>query len=43
MKRTLLDVASEVCGFIKGKSGILKRIGGIKIWMWLCVDREGVI
>ena len=44
MKRNFLDVASEVCGYTKGKHpGILKCGGGIKMWMWLCVERESYL
>ena len=25
---------------LKPNSGILKRSGGIKMWMWLCVERQ---
>ena len=25
---------------LKGNPDILKRGGGIKMWMWLCVERE---
>ena len=39
-KRNLLDVTSEVCGYTKNKPGILKHGVGIKIWMWLCIERE---
>ena len=39
LKRKLLDVASEVCGYTKGKPGILKRVGGIKMLTWLCVEK----
>ena len=35
LKRKLLDVASEVCGYAKAKCG-----GGIKLWMWRCRRRE---
>ena len=45
MKRKLLDVASEVCGYTKGKPRhkVVKRGGGIKMWMWLCVERESYL
>ena len=39
LKRKLLDVASGVCSSTKGKPSIFKRVGGIKMWMWLCVER----
>ena len=43
LKRKLLDVASEVCGYTKGKPVILKRGGGIKVWMWLRLERESYL
>ena len=39
LERKLLDVASEICGYRKVTPGILKRGGGIKMWLWLCVER----
>ena len=32
---------SEVCGYTKGK--LLKHGGEIKMWMWLCVERESYL
>ena len=43
LKRKLLDVASEVCGYTKANPDILKRGGGIKMWMWVCVERESYL
>ena len=40
LKRKLLDLSSEVCGYTKGNLSFLKRGGRIKMWMWLCVERE---
>ena len=34
----MLRVKSVV--ILKPNSGILKRSGGIKMWMWLCVERQ---
>ena len=28
---------------LKGNTGILKRRGGIKMWMWLCIERESYL
>ena len=28
---------------LTAKPGILKRDGGIKMWMWLCVERESYL
>ena len=28
---------------LKPNPGILKRDGGIKVWMWLCVERENYL
>ena len=39
LKRKLLDVASEVCGYSKGKPRYFETVGGIKIRMWLCLER----
>ena len=46
LKRKLLDVANEVCGYmaiISANPGILKHGGGIKMWMCLCVERESYL
>ena len=43
LKRKLLDVASEVCDYTKSNPDILKRDGGIKMWMWVCVERESYL
>ena len=40
LKRKLLDVSSEICGYTKGNLSFLKRGGRIKMWMWVCVERE---
>ena len=28
---------------LKANPGILKRDGGIKMWMWLCIERESYL
>ena len=28
---------------LKANPGILKRVGGVKMWMWLCVERESYL
>ena len=28
---------------LKANPGILKRGGGIKMWMWLCAERESYL
>ena len=43
LKRKLLDVASEVCGYSKGKQGILIRSSRIKMWLRLRVERESYL
>ena len=37
----MLRVKSVV--ILKGNPGILKRGGGIKLWMWLCLERENYL
>ena len=40
----MLDAASEVCGYTKGKPRYFERwCGAIKMWMWLCVERENYL
>ena len=40
LKRKLLDAMSGVCGIRKANPGSLKHGGGIKMWMWLCVENH---
>ena len=40
LKRKLLDVARKVCGYTKGKPRHFETWFGIKMWMWLCAERE---
>ena len=41
LKRKLLDVASEVCGYTKGKPRYFEMwCGGIKKWILLCLERK---
>ena len=37
----MLRVKSVV--ILKANPGILKRGGGIKMWIWLCVERESYL
>ena len=37
----MLQVKSVI--ILKAKPGILKCGGGIKMWMWLCVERESYL
>ena len=43
LKRKLLDVAIKFCGYTKDNPDILKRVGGIKTWIRLCVERESYL
>ena len=44
LKRKLLDVASEVCGYTKGKPMHFQTWWWNKdMWMWLCVERESYL
>ena len=40
LKRKLLDVMSEVWVILKANSGIVKGGGEIKMWMWVCLEKE---
>ena len=37
----MLQVKSVI--ILKANPGILKCSGGIKMWMWLCVERESYL
>ena len=43
LKSKLLDVASNSVVILKANPGILKLVGRIKAWMWLCVERESYL
>ena len=42
-KRKLLDAVSEVLVMLKTNPFILKCGGGIKMWIWLCEERESYL
>ena len=42
-KRKLLDAVCEVLVMLKTNPFILKCGGGIKMWIWLCEERESYL